>query len=295
MHGQLWVVLSLACLVSGLVGCRRRRVWGLYALLAGAGVVIGAAPSVAWLVVAAAGALPLVLCLPLLLRADRAAALVLVGLVAGAGLAGGRLARLAPRGGTTLAEGRLLTVARSVAVTAELVPVLRELRVTIGNATAAPLALDLPDVDDPYPPLVDPLIRIEAFDSKGQQLHTIKSFGCGAVYQDRKVELYRLAPGQARVYRLKLPAAWYPGGAVLPYYSHGMMMNRKEVARAPRPVATRRVALRVVYDNAAVRGSWRDDLSTGAMASWLRVRGQSPLVHVESQPTEVQGPLLDVE
>lgn len=297
-----WAPLAAVCAALGGIGLWRGRVWGLYGHLGAAFVLVAAGPAAGWLATAAVAALPLAVHLPALVRADGAAALGLAGLVALGGLGAGGLAawRPIPAAAHVVLSGRRPTAAPpapvaptrqvQLEVNAELLAGVRELRVTFRNSGAAPLEVDLPiPRDDPRPyhaPLFDPLVRVEAWSAEGRPLESIRSFGCGAVYVDDKVELTRLAPGAAQAYRVDLPDAWYPQGSVLPSYSHFMLMNARELVAAPRAVATRRVMLRVVYDSAALAGSWRDDLATGAMPPGLRVRGQSAGVHAEGLPVD---------
>lgn len=303
---EVWAPLALACGAAGLFGLWRGRVWGLYAQLAAAFVLAGAHPSPAWLGAAVIAAVPLGAHLGLLLRADRVAALSLAGLVALGGLATGALAawssvpepaRLELSGAPppapldeTPPPPAVVPRARTLEIVAELEAPRRALRVTFRNPAAEPLELDLPiPHEDPRPhhaPLLDPLVRIEAFDDHGDRLQAIRSFGCGMVYADPKVELARLSSGASRTYRMDLPDAWYPSQAVLPQYSHGMLMNAREILAAPRAGAVRRVALRVVYDTAALSSSWRDDLSSRSMPTGLRVEGESALVPAASLPVD---------
>ncbi len=303
---ELWAPLALACGTAGLFGLWRGRVWGLYAQLGAAFVLAGAHPSPAWLGAGAVAAVPLGAHLGLLLRADRVAALSLAGVIALGGLGAGGLAAW-----TSIPEPARLELPgapppapldeppvppavappnRTLEIVAELEVHSRALRVTFRNPSAEPLELDLPiPHEDPRPhhaPLLDPLVRIEAFDDLGDRLQAIRSFGCGMVYADRRVELTRLSSGASRTYRLDLPDAWYPSTAVLPQHSHGMLMNAREILAAPRAVAVRRVALRVVYDTAALSSSWRDDLSSASMPAGLRVEGESALVPAVSLPED---------
>lgn len=302
---ELWALLALVCGAVGLFGLWRGRVWGLFAELGAACVIAGAHPSPAWLGAAAVAAVPLGAHLALLVRADRVAALSLAGLVAFGGLGAGGLAawlampaparvRLsgAPRArlDEPAAPPSIFTHTRTLEIAAVLEDDPRALRVTLRNPSTGPLDLDVPIPDDDvrpfHAPLLDPLIRIEAWDQRGDLLQAIRSYGCGMVYSDPKVRRTRLAAGASTVYRLDLPDAWYPAKAVLPQYSHLMLMNPREILAAPRAVAVPRVALRVVYDTAAVAGSWRDDLSSASMPAGLRVHGSSALVPAASLPED---------
>ncbi|MBI2896408.1 MAG: hypothetical protein HYY06_22815 [Deltaproteobacteria bacterium] len=279
-----WVAFGWT--LVAMLGLWRGRVWGLFALMGAGAALVSSAQSLWW----AAAAIPIFGAfarhLPALLRADRGAALVLAALFAVAGGATG----LAP---VQLAEREQPTscpvarpsrevaavVTHEVQVSIEEVRGERALRVTLRNPGPEPLALDVPkELGGPHPwhsPLLDPLLRIEAFDAQGRRLKHVRSFGCGMVYSSTKVVLRVLPPGGTSVHVIDLPDAWYPESAVLPEYSHAMLMNPEEVESAPRPIPATRALVRVAYDSASLSGSWRNDLSTGLMSRQAPVHGTS--------------------
>jgi len=142
------------------------------------------------------------------------------------------------------------------------------IQVTFRNDGFAPLILDLPvNVEDLYAPLVAPLIKVEAFDLKGKSLQVIQRFGCGSVYSWTKVTSKVLLPGESAKRTLWLAHRFYPSSAVLPRYSHSLLMNQDELKAAgregaPLPPPVRHLKLRVVYDSSTLNKSWRSDLSS---------------------------------
>lgn len=307
----VWGAITAACLVTGAVGLARGRVWGLYANLGAAFVLAGAMPSAAWLAVAAIAAGPFVAHLSPLLRSDRAAAMGLAVAVAASGTVAGWAAawsaiptpaivrlRPPPKRHAPVpivpAPEKAPPTMRGLEVTARVLEGQRVLLVTLRSVNDEPLLLDVPLADDDerpeHAPLLDPLIRVEAFDGEGTRLQTIQSFGCGMVYSFPKVRLRRLDPGEQESFRLDLPNAWYSPRAVLPAYATGMLMNAREILAAPRAVAVRRVRLRVVYDSAARISSWRGDLSSGLMPIGQQVYGRSEGIPFESLPVDPSMP-----
>ncbi|MBW2735815.1 MAG: hypothetical protein JRH20_25800 [Deltaproteobacteria bacterium] len=136
------------------------------------------------------------------------------------------------------------------------------IRITFRNNGFTPLILDLP-MDDLYAPLVAPLIKVEAEDLNGKKLQVIQRFGCGAVYSWTKVTSKILLPGQSASRTLWLAHRFYPSTAVLPRFSHALLMNEDELKAAPLPPPVKRMKLRVVYDDSTLLKSWRSrDLSS---------------------------------
>lgn len=76
-----------------------------------------------------------------------------------------------------------------------------------------------------------------------------------------KVKRVKLAPGQSTTRVLWLPYRHYPSRAVLPRYSHLMLMNEEEIEKAPpRPPPIKRIHMYLSYQTARLDQTWRDDL-----------------------------------